>query len=408
MLRNLESLLDSFLVFPLTLFLLTACALGQSGSVLYSFTGSTAGYGPVGNLVFDATGNLYGTTLQGGTAGGGGDGVVYELSPATGGGWTETVLHAFSGGSDGRAPVAGLVFDAAGNLYGTTESDGTYSRGTVFELSPASGGGWKEKVIYSFSGGVDGATPTSALVIDAAGNLYGTTIFGGIHSLGTVFELSPNAEGGWDERVILAGDQAHGGGLNGSVAFDSSGNLYVTAATGGTQNAGAIYRLRFASGAWTGAVIYTFQGGVDGGSPSSGLTWRAPNRLFGITNEGGSFGYGTAFELTPSARGSWNKAIMHNFGGASDGLPPINSLTLGTSGQLYGTTQLGGGLGGGTAFELMETSGVWKERVLHNFTNRADAGNPDGGVVLDSSGNLYGEGYYGGASGLGAVYEIRP
>lgn len=397
----------AFLAFAFTMLTLSASAFGQTEEILYAFTGIT-GFQPVGNLIFDSAGNLYGTTTAGGSDNGEGHGLVYELSPAVGGGWTQTILYTFTGGSDGSEPLAGLVFDPAGNLYGTTAWGGFYGYGVVFELSPASGGGWTEHVLYTFSNSTNGANPTGALVFDTTGNLYGTCVFGGAHDLGVVYELSPTAGGGWTETVLLSGSQTHGGNLNGGVAFDSDGNLYVTAGTDGPYNAGAIYRLRYTAAIWKAAVVYTFQNGADGSSPV-GLTYRTPNRFFGITNGGGAFGYGTAYELTPGADGTWSKSILHNFGGfPNDGLPPTFSLTIGPSGRLYGANGAGGSLGRGTAFELAKIDGTWTERILHNFTNGADAGNPDGGIVLDSTGNLYGVGYNGGESESGAVYQIKP
>jgi uncharacterized repeat protein (TIGR03803 family) len=396
-----------FWAFTFTILVLSASAFGQTEKVLYEFTGFN-GSSPVGNLVFDASGNLYGTTTAGGSESGEGHGVVYELSPAEGGGWTETVLYAFTGGDDGSQPLSGLVFDASGNLYGTTGSGGAFDYGTVFELSPVTGGGWIEQVLYSFSNSSDGATPIGPLVFDTVGNLYGTCNSAGPHGQGVVFELSPGSGRGWAYSVILAGSQAHGGALTGGAVFDDDGNLYATAAIGGPFSAGAIYRLRYTAGDWKAALIYTFQGGTDGAAPISGLTYRAPNRFFGVTNLGGSFGYGTAFELTFGSDGTWSKSILHDFGDSSaNGLPPIFSLTIGPSGQLYGATDMGGS-GHGTTFALVESGGAWRERILHNFTISSDAGNPNGNVVLDGAGNLYGVGYNGGASGAGAVYEITP
>ncbi len=403
-----RSPLCAFLAFAFTMLTLSASVFGQTEKILYAFTGF-AGSSPVGKLIFDAAGNLYGTTTTGGSESGEGYGVVYELSPAAGGGWTQTVLYTFTGDSDGSQPLSGLVFDAAGNLYGTTGSGGAFGYGTVFELSPSSGGFWTEQALYNFSNSADGATPIGPLVFDTAGNLYGTCNSAGLHGQGVIFELTPVVGGGWAYSVILAGSQAHGGALSGGVVFDDDGNLYATAAISGPFNAGAIYRLRYIAGAWKAAVIYTFQGGADGVAPISGLTYRDPGRFYGLTNLGGSFGYGTAFELTSGPDGTWSKSILHNFGGSSTGgMPPIFSLTIGPSGQLYGTTDMGGSSGYGTAFELVERGGAWGEKILHDFTIGSDAGNPNGGVVLGSAGNLYGVGYNGGASGAGAVYEITP
>ncbi len=173
---------------------------GWTERVLYSFGNTPDGAIPVVGLIFDATGNLYGATTEGGTHG---DGTVFELTPTGGGGWTERVLYSFGNTPDGAYANAVLIFDGAGNLYGTTElggANGPY--GTVFELTPTAGGGWTEKVLHSFANGTDGARPLASVIFDAAGNLYGTTTEGGTNRDGTVFELTPTAGGGWTETLL--------------------------------------------------------------------------------------------------------------------------------------------------------------------------------------------------------------
>jgi uncharacterized repeat protein (TIGR03803 family) len=408
-LSNPRSVLGALLAFAFTIFALSAFAFGQTESILYTFTGGSDGSGPTGSLIFDAAGNLYGTTDAGGVNdGNGGKGVVFELSPASGGGWTETALYAFQGGSDGEVPFGGVIFDAAGNLYGTTNFGGAHNKGTVYELSPVAGGGWTEQVLYSFGKGNDAALPNGGLVFDSAGNLYGTTSSGGSQNLGTVFQLSPVAGGGWTETVILNGTALYGGSFNGSVTLDNSGNFYVPAPTGSSSNAGSVYRVTHTLSGWHHGVIYSFLGGADGSEPVAGLTFRAPNILFGTTEGGGTFSSGTAFELTRTGS-TWNKTILHDFGVTSkDGLFPTIPFTIGATGQLYGTNGSGGTAGGGTAFELAKDAAGWKEKILHNFTTGADAGGPEGGVVLDGAGNLFGMGHNGGSFGAGAVYEITP
>ena len=221
--------------------------------MLYSFINNgTDGIVPDGGVIFDGAGNLYGTTFSGGTHS---EGTVYELTPAGGGGWTEKVLHSFDqNGTDGAFPAAALIFDTAGNLYGTTAGGGTYSKGTVFELTPVGGGTWTEKVLYSFGNGTDGFSPYSGLVFDAAGNLYGTAYYGGTYSRGTVFELSPGAGGTWTEKVL----HSFGNGTDASqpfsgLTFDTAGNLYGTTEVGGAHTAGTVYELTPAGGGtWTG------------------------------------------------------------------------------------------------------------------------------------------------------------
>ena len=386
-------------------FILVASTTAQSESTLYTFTGGSDGSGPFGSLISDSAGNFYGTTDAGGVSGG--YGVVFEISPVSGGGWSESVLYAFTGGSNGQGPFAGLVFGTAGNLYGTTNFGGTHNMGTVFELSPF-GGGWTQQVLYSFTGSHDGAFPNCSLVIDSAGNLYGTTEAGGSANLGTVFELSPVAGGGWSETTILNGTSARGNAFRG-VTFDNHGSLYTNAAAGGPSNNGTIIRLSPVSSGWASGVIYTFLGGADGSQPASGLTFQAPGRIFGTTESGGAHNFGTAYELTPASGGLWNKTILYDFGVVGvDTVYPTNPLTIGSVGQLYSASGSGGSGGGGTAYELAKVGGIWKEKILYNFPNGGGVGSPNGGVALDSAGNLYGTGHNGGAFGAGGVYEIVP
>lgn len=404
-----RTVLGAFLALAFTMFTLSTFVSAQTETILYTFTAGSDGSGPTGSLIFDAAGNLYGTTDAGGVNdGNGGKGVVFQLSPATGGGWTETAIYAFQGGTDGEVPFGGVIFDAAGNLYGATNFGGAHSLGTVYELSPVAGGGWSEQVLYSFAGGADGANPNGGLVFDSAGNLYGTTgAGGGAQNLGTVFQLSPVSGGGWTESVILKGTTSRGGGFGGSVLVDGS-NLYVTAPIGGSSNAGSIYRLTFATGLWRAGVIYSFLGGADGSQPVAGLTFRGTGHLFGTTESGGAFGIGTLFELTPGGGGAWNKTIVHDFGVASkDGLFPTNPLTVGPATQLYGTTGSGGIAGNGTLYEFKLGATGWKEKILDSFNTSTDGG-PGGGIVVDGVGNLYGVQHNGGSFGAGGVYEITP
>ena len=407
--RNLSLLLGTFLVLAVAVFALNASAFGITETILYTFTGGSDGGGPFGNLVFDSTGqNLYGTTSAGGVSNSkGGNGVVFQLSHV-GGTWVENVIYAFAGGGDGAAPLGGVIFDSAGNLYGTTNSGGANGLGTVFELSPASGGGWTEQVIYSFAGGSDGANPNGGLAIDSTGNLFGTTSTGGAANLGTVFEVSPVSGGGWSERVILTGTKARGGGFLRTVVFDAAHNLYATAPTGGASNAGSIYRLRANStGGWRPAAIYSFLGGSDGSSPIATLTTVVAGHLYGTTQAGGNFSSGTAFELILNSAGTWVKTILYNFGSKStDALFPTEALITEGS-RLFGTSSSGGRFGSGTIFELSRPIGVWQEQVLHSFTTGSDTGGPAGSLLLSAS-NLVGLGHNGGSFGAGGVYELSP
>jgi uncharacterized repeat protein (TIGR03803 family) len=282
------------------------------------------------------------------------------------------LIHVFTGKPDGVSPVAGLVFDNEGNLYGTTSKGGTYGRGTVFMLVPSSSGVWTEKVLHNFSGR-DGGGPKAGLIFDASGNLYGTTAFGGDFNFGTVFRLVPVGGGGWTENVLhnFTGGSDGGVPLSGLV-FDSAGNLYGTAYDGGVTSAcvfvassgcGTVFQLTpMSSGTWNENVLYAFLGGNDGYNPDAGLILDAGGNLYGTTTSGGSleacdgFGCGTVFEVSPSSSG-WIENILHIFTGTGDGENPLAGLTIDTSGNLYGTTEIGEGGGCcGTVFELMPGS----------------------------------------------------
>jgi uncharacterized repeat protein (TIGR03803 family) len=227
---------------------------------------------------------------------------VFELSPRQGGGWTETLLHNFNNnGRDGVNPQAGLIIDDAGNLYGTTYRGGIYNSGTAFELSPQQGGGWTEKVLHSFGHGSDGITPDANLTIDAAGNLYGTTYNGGIHGRGTVFELTPREGGGWTETVLHSfGNGSDGANPYAGLIIDANGNLYGTTLAGGIHTAGTAFELSpRQGGGWTETILHSFGNGTDGNSPYAGLIFDASGNLYGTTLEGGIHSYGVVFEITP-------------------------------------------------------------------------------------------------------------
>ncbi len=268
---------------------------GQKETVLYSFGGGVDGAVPVAGLVMDAAGNLYGTTSQGGAAG---NGTVFELiAPTTKiGQWTETVLYSFGAGTDGAAPIGGLFLDGAGNLYGTTSSGGAYGYGTVFELAP--GSAWTETILHSFQNANDGATPYAGLVADAAGNLYGAATDGGANGGGTVFELAPSG-GGWNFSVLTS---QPGWGISGTfrdLMMDAStGVIYGTTHCDGVNNAGTIYSLTPSGGGWTYTLLYTFTGGSDGLYSISNLVLKH-GRLYGTTIDGGTNGAGVIYELKP-------------------------------------------------------------------------------------------------------------
>jgi uncharacterized repeat protein (TIGR03803 family) len=321
--------------------------------VLYTFTGGSDGGWPYGGLIFDHAGNLYSTALGGGIPTYG-YGTAFSLTPNQNGTWTETVLHDFQEpqyiDTDGLNPHAGLISDSAGNMYGTTYYGGApYDAGTVFELSPDGNGQFTETLLHAFDGKHGGYSQAS-LIFDSVGNLYGTT-YGVEGHCGTVFKLSPGPDGQWTETVLhdfgKPSPKPNGGcGLAGNLVFDSAGNLYGTTWNGGANiNFGCVFKLTpQPNGAWRETLIHSF--GVTGGAvPYSGLIIDAKGNLYGTNfggdNESCEFGCGNVFKLTPGAHGKWTETVLHSFD-FFDGAGPQASLILDSAGNLYGTTAWGG------------------------------------------------------------------
>ncbi len=380
-------------------------SLPQQEMLMHSF-GGNGGQTPLGSLISDSSGNFYGTTSM---AGMNGKGTVFEVS-ATG---TETVLHSFGSGSDGQNPEGNLVFDSAGNLYGTTSAGGTNGTGTVFELSPNG----TETVLYSFGSGADGQNPYSGLIFDGSGNFYGTTVNGGTFGGGTAFELSPNGAGGWTETVLYSFGNGSSDGKNpySALVFDSSGNLYGTTNNGGASGFGTVFELLPSASpnrCCREMPIYSFGSGSDGANPFAGLTFDTSGNLYGTTNGGGTNGMGTAFELSPDGSGGYSETVLYAFGnGSSDGQSPYGGLVLDNSGNLYGTTQNGGLYSGGTVFELVPnalSNRCCREIQVYSFGNGMDGKNPHGGLIFTPSGNLYGTTANGGSQGAGTTFAIMP
>lgn len=399
--------------------LFTNCAWGQQEQA-YSFNG-TNGLLPEGGLVADAKGNLYGTTLMGGTGlcstgFQNGCGVVYEMSPSSHGNWKETVLYNFAGGSDGANPNGSLILDQSGNLYGVTSSGGPSNQGTVFEVSPPSqpGGNWTEAVLYAFSGTPDGSTAQCTLLMDQLGNLYGTTTLGGSNDVGTVFELAPPAGQGesWTETVIhsLTGFIGDGSLPTGPLVFDAAGNLYGTAAVSGPNGGGTVFELSPPSqpgGAWTPTVLYAFAfNGVGGSTPYGGVVFGPKGALFGTTQSGGADGFGTIFRLRSQTGGSWSENVLHNFEGGQYGYTAINGVVFAGPTTLYGTVTSGGINSTGGVFELVNFDGVLSYQLYSfGFNGPHDAAVPEAGVIVHN-GALYGTTANGGANDAGTVFRL--
>ena len=339
------------------IFELSPSATGWTETVIYSFAGGTDGSYPGGSLVIDASGNLYGADAIGGLNK---IGEVFELSPSSAG-WTKTSLYSFTGKDDGGSPIAPLTFDSAGNLYGAGASGGLHNEGVIFELSLSSAG-WTEKVLYAFSVGAQGFFPISALTIDSGGRLYGFTYFGGTSTncgasgCGTVYQLSPPTIGTrWTYRRIHAFNLTDGGmpGNSNNLLFDPAGNLYGCTSFGGNSDGhGVVFVLSpLSSGNWKESVLHSFTGGYDGYEPNS-LAFDPTGHLWGTALNGGSAGYGTAFELAPVSGGHWIFARVYAFQGGKDGVYPRAKLLFDNAGNIFGTTS-GGGFGSvGTFFEL--------------------------------------------------------
>jgi len=357
----------------------------------------------------------------------------------------ETTLYYFMptlGDNDGYGPAAPVVFDKAGNIYGTTQYGGQFGAGTAFELMPPAiqGGAWTETVLYSFTGGSDGQQPSSGLLLDSKGALYGETLYGGYNISGTVFKLSPPAiQGGdWTETTIYVfcsstscgpGGERPAGGL----VFDKKGNLYGTATIGGnptTGCCGVVFELIKPNGkqkVWTETVLYIFNGGNDGYEPGNGVIFDQTGNLYGTTPGGGGCsvyisGCGVVFELTPTG-GAWTESVLYRFQGAADGISPTSGLIFDKSGALYGTTAAYGGLTNGTVYKLSPPAvqgGAWTESVLYSFQGFSNGGTdgyfPVADVIFDGNA-LFGTTAYGGSvpcgnangvSGCGTLFKLTP
>lgn len=435
LLRNCGTLLKTLVIFTACTAAQAASpttrAVTPTLKTLYNFTPGSDGTNPNAGVVMASNGVLYGTAYGGGTSG---FGTVFSLTPPTPPSttWTETVLHSFTAGSDGAYPYAGLVIGSSGVLYGTTDGGGTYGFGTVFSLSPPTPPSttWTEKVLYSFGSGNDGLLPFGGVVIGSSGVLYGSTYLGGTSGAGTVFSLTPPTSGGaWTESVLYSFTGGSDGAYPTASVVVGTGVLYGTTYLGGTSDYGTVFSLTapISQGApWTEAVLHSFTAGSDGAYPYSNVAIGSSGVLYGTTYSGGPYtgckistGCGTVFSLTPpTTKGAaWTEAVLHTFGSSNDGSTPFPGLLVGsTSGVLYGTTYGGGSGNGcgvkagcGTVFALTPPStkgAAWSEMILQNFTfNGTEGVAPQGGVVF-TNGVLYGTTSGGGTSILGTVFSL--
>ena len=411
-----------------------AMAAAPRTSALYRFGGGSDGADPLAGMIADSAGNLYGTTSQGGGSANctSGCGTVFELSPPAqqGGKWTETVLYSFQSGSDGAVPMAPMVADSSGNLYGTTSAGGGdcdnpnfVSCGTVFELMRPqhAGGAWTETILYSFLGNPNGrgngdlARP-NGLVFDQAGNLDGlayngghcTTDQTGTYCNGGAFRLT--LQGGmWTENVLYrfkgeTGDPA-------GPVLDSAGQLYGTAPGGDEYDCGVVFRLAPSKrrGEWKESTLYAFECGNDGAFPVPGLIFDAAGNLYDMSL--GAFGGpSNVFELSPMQDGDWSESVLYSFTQLANGYTPSVGPVLGTNGRIYGTTQEGGQSDAGTVFDLTPPKkGMqnWTEQVLHSFVRGSGGYAPYGGLTFGRNNALYGTTQAGG-NGYGTIFKVVP
>jgi uncharacterized repeat protein (TIGR03803 family) len=433
MLRKGSRLGVGILLLSAVLLMLAGSAWSATGKLLHDFAGAPDGGYPQSDLVFDGHGNIFGTTYSGGTGGGcfGGCGTVFELMPDGKGGFTEQVIHSFQGSPvDGQNPQAPLILDSTGNLYGTTVSGGVglNGAGTVFELSPENGT-WKETVLHSFSGSEDGGNPQGGVILDKKGNLYGTAAgggtgvacAGGITGCGLVFELTL-ADGSWEETVLHDFTNNHSDGWNPEAGLisDAAGNLYSTTYYGGSEpmGGGTVFKLTSTPDGWQESVLYSFTCGADGCSPYSSLALDPAGNLYGTTVGGGAAdGFGVVFKLTPGTNGSYTQSVIHTFGSGNDGRYAYGNPILDGAGNLYGTTDFGGGgtnpscsNGCGVVYKLTPAAGGnYTETILARAGNGSAGGGPLTGLAIDGKhAALYGTLDFGGPGAVGALFELVP
>ena len=336
-----------------TVFQLSPTPNGWVHTVLYSFTGGIDGGEPYKGVTLDRKGNLYGTAVTGGSGNcEGGCGVAYKLSN-TGGTWTHTVIHAFTGGNDGSGPGARVTVDGAGNVYGMAPTGGAFGLGTIYKIHPAPNQAWTFGVLHAFTGGTDGATGSAGRMILRDGRLYGAVTAGGRYGSGVVFELNAGGFGDRDLKILYAfRGQPDASFPYGALLFDQSGNIYGTTYYGGANGIGAVYKLSpQAIGEWAEEVLYSFQPGTDGNSPISNLVFDVAGNLYGTTSEGG-LGSGTIFKLSSVGAGKWMETVVHAFEGPPDGGFPYNGMVVDKSGNFYGATVHGGEEDDGSVYQF--------------------------------------------------------
>jgi uncharacterized repeat protein (TIGR03803 family) len=412
------------LLLILALIALSVLANAQTESTVYTFSETTS-FWPQGALLEDSAGNLFGTTRGGGTYG---VGTVMELSPpsVSGGAWTLTTLYSFIPyGSGGYVPMSDLVRDQAGAFYGTffAGGDPTCNCGGVYKLVPPaqSGGAWTESMLYAFKGNSDGRLPVqAALALTKSGTLYGVTSRGGTWDSGVLYQLTTKNGNTYSESVLYSfGELADASTPSGPILLDSSGNLYGVTSLGGAFNQGTLYKFVPAANGQlaTESLLYSFGGSTTTGSyPDGNLVFDVGGDIYGVTNGGGdAAGDGVVYMLTPT-KTTWTESVLFSFT-TDTGTNPVGGLSWNhKTNQLYGTTssQNMHPAGDGTVFKLSPPAvkgGTWTQATLFQFTYRVNGGYPTGAVTLDSkTGTLYGTAINGGIEGCdlfcGVIWQI--
>jgi len=383
----------------------------SSYTILHAFGNAGDGADIWSSVVLDKKANVYGTTYMGGY----GYGTVFKLTRQPDGQWKEKKLYKFRRNDlNGDYPFGGVILDTAGNVYGTASQGGLYRGGTVFELTPGPNG-WVFTLLYVFCSEpdcADGSTPQAGLTLDATGNLYGTTF--------NVFQLVPG-QGGWLESVLYifcsqpncADGSAPGAGL----ILDAKGNLYGTTQSGGAyEHSGIVFKLRrMPDGTWRERVLHSFGAPGDGIEPGKGkLAMDGAGNLYGTTIIGGRHACGietcgTLFRLARQPNGHWKETVLHDFKGGKGGYHPVGGVVMDATGTLYGTTQLGGtACDCGTVYKLVPNpDGTWTYTVMHRFGGD-DGAFPSANLAFDTQGNLYGTTMFGGANAGGVVFMLTP
>jgi uncharacterized repeat protein (TIGR03803 family) len=406
------------IVFALTVVLMQS-AQAQTYTVLHSLTGGQDGLGPLAGVTMDGRGNLYGTTYYGGNPLDGLNGVAFQLTPR-GAGYSLNVLHSFGADPDGANLVSKIIIGPDGSLYGATNVGALTSpnnAGIVFKLNlpptvcKSAICNWSESVAYQIPGLQQGGYPDSAPIFDPNGNMFGA--LPGDICCGVVYQLTRSGSA-WAESLLYSFTGGSDGNTpSGGVIRDQAGNLYGVTSGGGSQNGGVVYQLTPSGSGWTEQVLHNFVEATDGINPEGGLVFDQAGNLYGTTTLGGAHGGGTVFKLS-HAGGTWTSTVIYSFADSKNGPPrPGANLSFDAVGNLYGTTTWGGSSGQGTIFKLTPTGGSWTYKSLKDFNaSCSDGCQPVSDVIFDASGNLYGTASAGGSGacriGCGVVWKIKP